>query len=108
MARLAPKVFNVVGARFYMQAAQDVTVGGRLEQAEYQYTLTDTNSDELNHWAPILLAKLQGMKFLTDAASDQQISSPQINVEVDRDAASTYGVTLSAVDAALYAAFGQQ
>ena len=53
MARLRPKVAQVIGARFYMQAAQDITVGGRLEQAQYQYTLTDTDSDELNHWAPI-------------------------------------------------------
>jgi hydrophobe/amphiphile efflux-1 (HAE1) family protein len=108
MARLRPKVSHVIGARFYMQAAQDITVGGRLEQAQYQYTLTDTNSDELNHWAPILLAKMQAMKILTDVASDQQIASPEIDVAVDRDSASTYGVTLSAVDTALYAAFGQQ
>ena len=109
MQQLRPKIAaQVIGAKFYMQAGQDITVGGRLEQALYQYTLTDTNSDELNHWAPILLAKMQAMKILTDVASDQLIASPQLNVEVDRDAASTYGVTLSAVDAALYAAFGQQ
>jgi hydrophobe/amphiphile efflux-1 (HAE1) family protein len=109
MAELRPKIAaQVIGANFFMQAAQDITVGGRLSQAQYQYTLTDTNSDELNHWAPILLAKMRDMKTLTDVASDQQIASPQLNIEVDRDAASTYGVTLSAVDAALYAAFGQQ
>jgi hydrophobe/amphiphile efflux-1 (HAE1) family protein len=109
MAELRPKIAaQVIGANFYMQAAQDITVGGRLEQAQYQYTLTDTNSDELNHWASILLSKMQGMKILTDVASDQQIASPQLNVEVDRDAASTYGVTLSAVDTALYAAYGQE
>jgi hydrophobe/amphiphile efflux-1 (HAE1) family protein len=109
MAELRPKIAaQVIGANFFMQAAQDITVGGRLTQAQYQYTLTDTNSDELNHWAPILLSKMRDMKILTDVASDQQIASPQLNIEVDRDAASTYGVTLSAVDAALYAAFGQQ
>ncbi len=109
MQQLRPKIAaQVIGAKFYMQAGQDITVGGRLEQALYQFTLTDTNSDELNHWAPILLTKMQAMKILTDVASDQLIASPQLNVEVDRDAASTYGVTLSAVDAALYAAFGQQ
>ena len=59
-----------------MQAGQDVTVGGRLEQAEYQYTLTDNNTDELNHWAPILLRKMSDMHQLTDVASDQQIASP--------------------------------
>jgi hydrophobe/amphiphile efflux-1 (HAE1) family protein len=109
MAELRPKIAaQVIGANFFMQAAQDITVGGRLSQAQYQYTLTDTNSDELNHWAPILLAKMRDLKILTDVATDQQIASPQLNIEVDRDAASTYGVTLSAVDTALYAAFGQQ
>ena len=108
IGRLRPKVAQVIGAQFYMQAAQDITVGGRLEQAQYQYTLTDTDSDELNHWAPILLSKMQSMKILSDVASDQQIAAPEIDVEVDRDAASTYGVTLSTVDTALYAAFGQQ
>jgi hydrophobe/amphiphile efflux-1 (HAE1) family protein len=108
MRRLRPKVADVIGVRFYMQAGQDVTVGGRLEQAQYQYTLTDTNSDELNHWAPIILAKMEEMKILTDVASDQQIASTQVSVEVDRQAASARGITMSAIDAALYAAFGQQ
>jgi hydrophobe/amphiphile efflux-1 (HAE1) family protein len=108
MQRLRPKVAQVIGVKYYMQAGQDVTIGTRLEQAEYQYTLTDTNSDELNHWAPILLSKMEGMKFLTDVASDQLIASPQITVEIDRQAASTLGVTPQAIDAALYAAFGQE
>jgi hydrophobe/amphiphile efflux-1 (HAE1) family protein len=108
MQRLRPKVAQVIGVKYYMQAGQDVTIGGRLEQAQYQYTLTDTNSDELNHWAPILLAKMEEMKILTDVASDQLIASQQITVVVDRQAASTLGVTPSTVDTALYAAFGQQ
>ena len=79
----------------------------RLEQAQYQYTLTDTNSDELNHWAPILLEKLEGMKILTDVASDQQIASPHIVVDVDRNAAARLGVSVADVDDALNDAFGQ-
>jgi hydrophobe/amphiphile efflux-1 (HAE1) family protein len=108
MQELRPQIAKVIGARFYMQVPQDITVGGHLTQAQYQYTLTDTNSDELNHWAPILLSKMKSMKILTDVASDQQIASPEIVAEVDRSAASTYGVTVAAVDAALYSAFGQQ
>ncbi len=108
MARLRPKAAKVIGAKFFMQPGQDITIGGRMEQAQYQYTLTDTSSNELNHWAPILLAKMQAMKILTDVASDQQIASPHIPIEVDRDAASRLGVSLSAIDAALYSAFGQQ
>jgi hydrophobe/amphiphile efflux-1 (HAE1) family protein len=108
MQQLRGPISKVIGPKFFMQVPQDITVGGRLEQAQYQYTLTDTNSDELNHWAPILLPKMQGMKILTDVASDQQIAAPELVAQVDRSAASTYGVTISAVDAALYAAFGQQ
>ena len=61
-----------------MQAGQDVTVGGRLEQAQYQYTLTDTDAAGLNHWAPILLAGMRKLPQLTDVASDQRIASPGI------------------------------
>jgi hydrophobe/amphiphile efflux-1 (HAE1) family protein len=108
MQELRAPIAKVIGARFYMQVPQEITVGGHLTQAQYQYTLTDTNSDELNHWAPILLSKMQLMKILTDVASDQQIASPEIVAQVDRSAASTYGVNVAAVDAALYSAFGQQ
>src|SRR6185312_12679806 len=108
MARLRPQVAKVIGAKFFMQAGQDVTIGGRLSQAQYQYTLTDTDSNELNHWAPILLAKMQAMNTLTDVATDQQIASPHIPIEIDRDAASRLGVSLSAIDSTLYSAFGQQ
>jgi hydrophobe/amphiphile efflux-1 (HAE1) family protein len=107
MAQLQPKLAQLIGARFYMQAGQDVTIGGRMEQAQYQYTLTDSSSDELNHWAPLLLAKLQGMKILTDVASDQQVASPHVGIEVDRNAASRLGVSLSTIDSVLNDAFGQ-
>ena len=107
MARLRPEVDKVVGAKFFMQAVPDIRIGARLEQAEYQYTLTDTNTDELYHWAPILLAKLEGMKILSDVASDQQIASPHIVVEVDRNLASSLNVPISSIDAALQDAFGQ-
>ena len=105
---LRAPIEKVIGARFYMQVPQDITVGGHLTQAQYQYTLTDTSSDELNRWAPKLLSKMQSLKILTDVASDQQIASPEIVAEVDRRAAATYGITVAAVDAALYSAFGQQ
>ncbi len=108
MARLRPKVAQIEGVKFYMQPGQDVTVGGRLEQAQYQYTLTDTNAAELNHWAPIMLQKMQGMKQVTDAASDQQIASPHIAVTVDRDAASRLGLSVGLIDQTLDDAFGQE
>ena len=107
MARLRPQLDKVVGAKFYMQSVPDIRIGARLEQAEYQYTLTDTNTDELNHWAPILLTKFEGMKILNDVASDQQIHSPHVVVEVDRNLASSLNVPISSIDAALQDAFGQ-
>ena len=107
MARLRPELAKVIGVRFYMQAVPDIRIGGRLEQAEYQFTLTDTNTDELNHWAPLLLEKLESMKILSDVASDQQINSTHVVVEVDRNLASSLNVPIASVDAALQDAFGQ-
>jgi hydrophobe/amphiphile efflux-1 (HAE1) family protein len=107
MARLRPQFNQVIGANVYMQAFQDINIGGRLEQAQYQYTLTDTNTDELNHWSPILLGGMQKLKILNDVATDLQIASPNLNVVVDRNTAYRLGLTMSDVDTALGDAFGQ-
>jgi hydrophobe/amphiphile efflux-1 (HAE1) family protein len=106
--RLRPKVAQVVGARFFMQAGQDVSVGARLSQTEYQYTLTDTDTEELNHWAPIIQQEMEKAPELQDVASDQQIASPHIAITIDRAAASRLGLSLSAIDQTLYDAFGQR
>ncbi|MBV9237460.1 MAG: multidrug efflux RND transporter permease subunit [Xanthobacteraceae bacterium] len=106
--RLRPKVAQVIGANFYMQAGQDVTVGGRLTQTEYQYTITDSDTAELNHWAPILQREMEKLPQLQDVASDQQIASPHIAIDIDRDAAYRLGLTLSQIDQTLYDAFGQR
>jgi len=106
--RLRPKVAKVMGAKFYMQAGQDVTVGGRLSQTEYQYTLTDTDTEELNHWAPILEKRMREAPELQDVASDQQIASPHISITIDRNAAYRLGLSLSLIDQTLYDAFGQR
>ncbi|HLH88912.1 MAG TPA: efflux RND transporter permease subunit [Xanthobacteraceae bacterium] len=106
--RLRPKVAQVQGAKFFMQAGQDVTVGGRLSQTEYQYTLTDTDTGELNHWAPILQAQMMKAPELQDVASDQQIASPHVAVTIDRNAAYRLGLSLSLIDQTLYDAFGQR
>jgi hydrophobe/amphiphile efflux-1 (HAE1) family protein len=106
--RLRPKVAAVQGAKFFMQAGQDVTVGGHLTQDQYQYTLSDTNSDELNHWAPIIEAGMQKLPELQDVATDQQIASPHIAITIDRDAAYRLGLSLSLIDQTLYDAFGQR
>jgi multidrug efflux pump subunit AcrB len=98
----------VQGAKFFMQSGQDISVGGRLSRTLYQYTLTDTDNDELNHWAPILEAALQKAPELQDVASDQQIASPHIGIDIDRDAASRLGISPSLIDETLYDAFGQR
>jgi multidrug efflux pump subunit AcrB len=106
--RLRPKVAQVEGAKFYMQAGQDVTIGARLTQTEYQYTLTDTDTAELNHWAPIIEERMKKVAALEDVASDQQIASPHIAVNIDRDTAYRLGLSLSLIDQTLYDAFGQR
>src|SRR6202034_3754927 len=98
----------VQGIRVYMQAAQDINVGARLSKTQYQYTLVDVDSDELNHWAPILLQKMQGLPQLNDVASDQQSAGPTLKVKINRDVASRLGVDPSLVDSILYDAFGQR
>jgi hydrophobe/amphiphile efflux-1 (HAE1) family protein len=106
--RIRPKAAEVIGAKFFMQAGQDVTVGGRQTQTQYQYTLSDTDTEELNHWAPILQEGMQKMPELQDVATDQQIASPHIAVNINRDAAYRLGLSLSLIDQTLYDAFGQR
>ena len=106
--RLRPKVAAVQGARFFMQSGQDISVGGRLSRTLYQYTLTDTDSEELNHWAPMVERAMQKLPELEDVASDQQVAAPHIAVEIDRDAASRLGISPALIDQTLYDAFGQR
>ena len=106
--RLRPKVAAVEGAKFFMQSGQDISIGGRLSRTLYQYTLTDTDREELNHWAPIIEGAMQKLPELQDVASDQQIAAPHIAIEIDRDMASRLGISPSLIDETLYDAFGQR
>jgi hydrophobe/amphiphile efflux-1 (HAE1) family protein len=106
--RLRKEVAGIEGAKFFMQVPQNITVGGRLSRTQYQYTLTDTNSDELNHWAPILEAEMRKLPELQDVASDQQIAAAHLAIEVDRDIASRLGLSANLIDQTLYDAFGQR
>src|SRR6202050_5175430 len=74
----------IQGIRLYMQAAQDITVGARLSKTQYQYTLVDVDSDELNHWGPILLTKMRGLPQLTAVASDQEAPGRILKGQIDR------------------------
>ena len=106
--RLRPQIAAVQGAKFYMQSGQDITVGGRLSKTQYQYTLTDTDSRELNHWAPIVEAAMRKLPQLQDVTSDQVAAAPHLAVEVDRDAAARLGLSMQVIDDTLYDAFGQR
>jgi hydrophobe/amphiphile efflux-1 (HAE1) family protein len=108
IARLNKALQPVWGITLYMQAAQDITIGARLSKTQYQYTLVDVDGDELDHWAPILLRKLQTLSQLTDVASDQQTGGRVLKVDVNRQLASQLGINPSIVDSILYDAFGQR
>jgi hydrophobe/amphiphile efflux-1 (HAE1) family protein len=101
-------VAKIEGVKFYMQSGQDISVGGRLSRTLYQYTLTDTNADELNQWAPMVEQAMLKLPELQDVASDQQVAAPHVSVEIDRDIVARLGLTASIVDETLYDAFGQR
>src|SRR5262249_11530683 len=108
IARLRPQLEKVEGARLFLQAAQDVNVGGRLSRTQFQYTLQDANLDELNEWAPKVMEKIKSLPGLLDIATDQQSSGPSLTLTIDRDQASRYGLTPQLIDDTLYDAFGQR
>ncbi len=106
--RIRPKASHVPGATLFFQAAQDLQIGGRFANAQYQYTLSGENLDELYQWAPKLTEKLKTIPILKDVSSDQQVRGLQQNVIIDRDTAARLGITPSQIDNVLYDAFGQR
>jgi len=106
--RLQKSLAHIEGITLYMQAAQDITVGARLSKTQYQYTLTDADSNELNYWSAIFLDKLQKIPGIADVTSDQENGGPRLNVTVNRDVASSFGILPATVDNTLYDAFGQR
>jgi multidrug efflux pump len=106
--RLQTSLANVDGIMLFMQPVQDLTVEDRVSQTQYQYTLEDANADELNLWTTRLVAKMQALPELRDVATDQQTHGSQEMLVIDRVTASRLGITPSAIDNALYDAFGQR
>jgi HAE1 family hydrophobic/amphiphilic exporter-1 len=107
IARLRPKLAKLVGVQTFLQAAQDIRVGGRTGQAQYQYTLSDSDLTELNSWAPKLLTALRALPQLKDVSSDQQSQASAVMLTIDRDAAARFGILPAAIDAAVYDLIGQ-
>jgi hydrophobe/amphiphile efflux-1 (HAE1) family protein len=108
IARLRPKFAAVSGGLAFLQAAQDIRVGGRPTKTEFQYTLQDADFDELFGWAPKVLVKLQTLPILRDVTSDQQTSGTTVTLTIDRDKAARFGVQPQVIDDTIYDAFGQR
>jgi HAE1 family hydrophobic/amphiphilic exporter-1 len=108
ITRLRRQLSQVPGATAFLQSAQDLNVGGRTTRTQYQYTLTDADIDELNAWAPKLLAQLQPLPQLRDVASDQQTQSTMVSLSIDRSQAARFGIQPSLIDQTIDDAFGQR
>jgi multidrug efflux pump len=106
--RLRPKLVSVPGAQMFMQVQQDIRIGGRQSNAQYQYTLTSDSIDDLRTWTSRLTEQLKRTPILTDVNSDQQERGLETFLTVDKDTASRMGISAQAVDNALYNAFGQR
>jgi hydrophobe/amphiphile efflux-1 (HAE1) family protein len=106
--RLQPRLAKISGTSLFMQVSQDLNVGGRVARTQYQYTLQDANLDELNQFAPTLLAKLRTLPELRDVASDQQTEGGTLTLTIDRDQAARFGIQPQLIDNILDDAFGQR
>jgi multidrug efflux pump len=108
IARIRKATSQVPGAVLYLQAVQDLSVGGRGSAAQYQYTLQADNLDDLTHWTPLLQKRLAKIPELRDVNSDQQMHGLETSLVVDRDSAGRLGVSMQAIDNTLSDAFGQR
>jgi multidrug efflux pump len=109
IARLRPKLAQVPGANVFLQATQDIRVGGRQGNSQYQFTLQSDTLPELYVWGPRLVEALRrDTSVITDVDSDQQQRGLQVNLTIDRDAAARLGVSSRTISATLYDAFGQR
>jgi multidrug efflux pump len=106
--RLRRQTTSVAGATLFLQAQQDIQIGGRGGDSQYQYTLSDENLKELNSWAPRMMDRMRALPALRDVSTDQQNQGLATNLVIDRDTASRLGITTSAIDSTLYDAFGQR
>jgi multidrug efflux pump len=108
IARLRPKLARVPGATLYMQASQDVRVGGRFGASQYQYTMRGDNLQDLTNFAPRMLQELRAIPIVADVNSDQQDRGLQAFVQYDRVTAARFGISPQLIDNTLYDAFGQR
>ena len=108
IARIRSKAAHVPGATLFLQSVQDVSVGARQSNSQYQYTLQADKLDDLNYWAPKMLERISSISGVKDANSDQQLHGLQTSLVIDRDTASRLGVSMQSIDSTLNDAFGQR
>jgi len=106
--RLRPQLAKVEGANLFLQATQDINVGARIARGSFQYTLQDTNIDELNEWSQKLLDKLKTLPQLADVTSDLLASAPKLQITYNRDQMARFGISAQNIDDTLNDAFGQR
>jgi hydrophobe/amphiphile efflux-1 (HAE1) family protein len=106
--RLRTNLAHIQGITLYMQAAQDITIGARLNKTQFQYTLNDVDAGELNRWAALFADKLKAIPTLTDVTTDQLNAGPMLDITIKRDVASSYGILPFTIDNTLDDAFGQR
>jgi HAE1 family hydrophobic/amphiphilic exporter-1 len=108
MARLRTNLAKIQGITLYMQSAQDITIGARLNKTQFQYTLNDADPGELDHWATVFLDRIKASPGITDVTTDQLNAGPMLDITIKRDVASSYGILPSTIDNTLDDAFGQR
>jgi hydrophobe/amphiphile efflux-1 (HAE1) family protein len=108
IARLRTNLAKIQGITLYMQAAQDITIGGRLSKTQFQYTLDDADPGELNHWAALFLERIKTIPGIADVTTDQLNAGPMLDITIKREVASTYGILPFTIDNTLDDAFGQR
>jgi hydrophobe/amphiphile efflux-1 (HAE1) family protein len=108
IARLRTNLARIQGITLYMQPAQDITIGARLNKTQFQYTLNDADAGELNHWAGMFLEKLKAIPSIADVTTDQLNAGPRLDITVNREVASSYGIEPYMIDNTLDDAFGQR
>ncbi len=106
--RLRPQLAKIEGATLFMQPTQDITVGGRIARASFQYTLQDSDIAELSEWSDKMLEKMRTLPVLADVSTDLLANAPQLKITINRDQASRFGISPQTIDDTLNDAFGQR
>jgi hydrophobe/amphiphile efflux-1 (HAE1) family protein len=108
IARLQTNLAKIQGITLYMQPAQDITIGARLNKTQFQYTLNDADPGELQHWSALFLDKIKAVPGITDVTTDQLNAGPLLDITIKREVASSYGILPYTIDNTLDDAFGQR